>query len=229
MQVLPDPAIASILGSSGLDYVLLDHELGFFSRSSTRACVEALQSTPAGIFARTSSAEETEIRDLVEAGVEGIQVPLIGSAAEAESVVAAARAGGREDVAVIAMIESAEGLERAAEITAVPGVDGICIGPGHLALGLGLAGEPPDHPTVARAIDEIIATTLSAGLRICAPGRDSDHRDLSLNLCMHDAFTFAGAVKSALEHSGATLDEAGLDAAVRATINTAHASSEDQR
>ena len=109
----------------------------------------------------------------LDAGAQGVIVPMVNSRADAEQAAAAAhypparraqlrtralgddrrrRAGGGEPrVLCLVMIETAEAVERAEEICSTPGVDGIYIGPADLAisLGIGLAEmfEAPVHST----------------------------------------------------------------------------------
>ena len=116
----------------------------------------------------------------LDAGAYGVIVPMVNNRAEAEQAVAACRyppagirsfgrcarrcAAGRDDyarraneeVACIAMIETAEGVDNVDEIAATPGLDGIYIGPSDLALAIGLAprGDNDDSgPCQDRALD----------------------------------------------------------------------------
>ena len=148
-MLIPQPAIASILASCGFDFLMLDVEHGPFTRSTLRACVDACAATTTATVARIASSSETEIGRLLDLGLDGVVVPKIESAAQAESVVRAARyapegtrrigSGSalrtqsdlvRENgrVAVIAMIESRLGAENVDEIVANPGLDGILMG-----------------------------------------------------------------------------------------------------
>ena len=58
------------------------------------------------------------------------------------------------------MVETAGGLEAAAEIAAVPGVDGIFIGPYDLSMSLGC--EPGQEPVMS-AIGSVVDTVRAAG------------------------------------------------------------------
>ncbi len=102
---------------------------------------------------------------VLDAGAAGVLVPLVNSAEDAANVVRAIRyppngirsygpqraslrmtadpAQLESNVACIAMIETAEGLERAQEIAACSGVDALYVGPSDLAIGLGAVATPP--------------------------------------------------------------------------------------
>jgi 4-hydroxy-2-oxoheptanedioate aldolase len=72
------------------------------------------------------------------------------------------RLEGVDDVACVVMIETAEGVRNADAIAATPGVDAIYIGPGDLALGLGLSawGEDWSHEEAQlhnEAVERILA------------------------------------------------------------------------
>jgi 2-keto-3-deoxy-L-rhamnonate aldolase RhmA len=177
---IPDQAVASILGRSGFDFVVIDVEHGPFTLTSLRACVEALEPAPAATIVRVAANDPVLIKQALELGVDGVQVPAVGSVEEAAAAIRAARFApegnrgiglGRGSgygshlprylreanaaTAVIVMIEDAAGTANAAEIAATEGLDGIVIGPFDLSAGLGVIGEPR-HPAVVEAIVRIV-------------------------------------------------------------------------
>ena len=69
-----------------------------------------------------------------------------------------------EEAVVFAMIETADGLERCEAIAAVPGLDGLFIGPGDLGLALGLGvGQDRTEPELVAAFTRVLAACRSAG------------------------------------------------------------------
>ena len=85
----------------------------------------------------------------------------------------AAEANGQ--IACIAMIETAEGIEQLDEIVSTPGLDGVYIGPSDLALALGLSptgdNENPVHAeTVLRIRDACQANGVQPGFTRPASG-----------------------------------------------------------
>jgi 4-hydroxy-2-oxoheptanedioate aldolase len=67
-----------------------------------------------------------------------------------------------DNMLLIALIESAKGLENLSEILAVKGVNAVQIGPQDLSQSLGLPAQLA-HPTVQAAIDRIIDEGRAAG------------------------------------------------------------------
>lgn len=227
-MVIPDPAIASILGLSGVDYVMIDAEHGPFTVSSMRPCIEALRASPANVVVRTSVLNPTEINQFLDLGADGIVVPRVETASAAASIVEAARyppegrrgVGGivratqygheaqpyferaNSTVAVMAIIESARGVENAAEIAGVPGLDGIVLGPTDLAADLGLSRQL-DHPRVRKAMEGVVASCLKVNLRVGVPTeiQFALRPDSVLAYCFADAIALSGAARSAVEHT----------------------------
>ncbi|HWL60490.1 MAG TPA: aldolase/citrate lyase family protein [Microbacteriaceae bacterium] len=182
---IPDPAVAEILGRSGVDYIVIDTEHAFFPSQSLRECIAAVRSTPAKAVVRVAANEEHLIKTVLDLGADGVQVPNVRTAAEAERAVAFARfapegtrgvgygrASGHgtdiihyvgranRETAVILMIESGSGVDAADAIAAVPGVDALVVGPADLAvdLGVGLGGDPAP-------LEEAYLRVLEAGRR----------------------------------------------------------------
>lgn len=227
MMVIPDPAVASILGFSGVDFVIIDAEHGPFTLTSMRLCIEALKATPAGIVVRTASAERVEIQSYLDLGADGVLVPHVENGEEVESIVRAVRyppdgrrglgpvranrygldfaeylGAANSSIALMVIIESGRGVDNAAEIAAVQGLDGIMIGPTDLAADLGVSGES-DYVRVQQAIDRVIRCSLDAGLKIGAhtEAPSAEEHDAMLVLCFTDATGLAGAAESAVEQA----------------------------
>src|SRR5690606_35243640 len=113
-------------------------------------------------FVRVPWNDPATIMKVLDAGAYGVVVPLVNNREEAERAVWAAKyppAGGRssgparavlyagndyqahanDEVAIIAMIETKEGIEKLDEILGTPGIDCAYIGPSDLAYALGMA------------------------------------------------------------------------------------------
>ena len=172
--------------------------------------------------------EPYEIMKVLDAGAYGVIVPMVNSREEAERAVAACRYppdgnrsfgpiraavyGGRGyaseangQIACIAMIETAAGIERLEEIVSTPGLDGIYIGPSDLALALGLAptgdNDDPRHAeAVLRIRDTCRAHGLAVGIHTSSPGFAQRYLDLGFNLVTlgSDVRFMAGAAAAEL-------------------------------
>ena len=167
---------AELLGHAGFDSVTVDMQHGMFDFSQALLMLQALSSTPAVPIARAPWNDTAVIMHLLDAGAYGIICPMINNRAEAERLVAACRYaptgmrsfgpargllyGGadyfdhaNDEIVVLAMIETLDGIANLEEILATPGLDGIYIGPADLALVLG--ARPGTDLTDQRCIDTI--------------------------------------------------------------------------
>jgi 2-keto-3-deoxy-L-rhamnonate aldolase RhmA len=220
---VPEAAIATILGYSGFDFVVIDAEHGPFTLDTIRACVEALEPTPAAVVVRASGGHE----QLLDLGVDGIQAPNVESAQQASQVVRSARyppAGSRgvglgrasrygmnlseylstanDSIAVLAMIESAAGVLAAGEIAALEGIDGIVVGLMDLSADLGVIGQL-EHPSVTHALSEVASAAGEYRVKVgtgCRPEQVAALADVGLELftCFIDANALAAAARDAL-------------------------------
>jgi 4-hydroxy-2-oxoheptanedioate aldolase len=160
---LDSPASTERVARLGYDYVCLDGQHGLFGYSGMLAALTAIDAAADAVgLVRVAANDVSTIGRALDAGAAGVIVPLINSADEAASAVAACRyptAGVRsygpgrslrgvgpalaevdEAVIVLAMIETSEGLANVESIAATPGLDGLYIGPSDLSVALGGAG-----------------------------------------------------------------------------------------
>jgi 4-hydroxy-2-oxoheptanedioate aldolase len=149
------------LAAAGLDWVCIDQQHGWNAGHDCTDLVAAARTAGAHALVRVSWNRPEEIGRVLDAGAEGVVVPMVESAEEARAAVAAVRyapAGRRSwgaartpytsvpgdveaanaSTACLVMVESAAALWNVAEIAAVEGIDGIFVGPFDLALALGL-------------------------------------------------------------------------------------------
>jgi 2-keto-3-deoxy-L-rhamnonate aldolase RhmA len=139
------------------DTAIIDLQHGLWDRMSAHLAVSVLGSKPA--IMRVAANTMPAIGEALDSGAEGVLVPLVENAEQARTAVASAtfpekgvRSGGgvrplsegfsryhkrSVNPLIGVMIETAAGVQNAAEIAAVPGVDFVFIGTGDLALSLG--------------------------------------------------------------------------------------------
>jgi 4-hydroxy-2-oxoheptanedioate aldolase len=231
---LPDPGVATILGTAGFDYVVVDAEHGPFTLTTLRAVAEALAATPAHTIVRVAANDPTIIKQTLELGVDGIQVPGVGSAAQAAAAVRAVRYApegergigvGRSTrygldlpgylheanarTAALVMIEDAAGVEHIAEIAATPGLDAIIVGPLDLSAGLGVIGDT-QHPKVRDAIARIVEAGRAAGVPVGLGGPPDQLAALAeqgshVTLVFFDALDFGALARGAAQAARASL------------------------
>jgi len=165
----------------GFEYVCVDNQHGAVDYQITVGMVQAILLGGSRPIARVPWNEPGIIGKMLDAGAQGVIVPMVNSAGEAEAVVRACRypplgersfgpvlAGLRDSdyaqvangsVAVIPMIETVHALQHIDDILAVPGVDAIYVGPADLSLSLGL---PPGNNDDRKEFTEALETIAGA-------------------------------------------------------------------
>lgn len=184
---IPSSWSAEVMAHAGWDSITVDLQHGFATIESTLTQFQAISTTDVVPLARASWNDPLQIQRLLDAGAYGIICPMINNRAECEQFVGACRYpplgyrslgptraavyGGsdyglkaNETVLAFAMVETAEGLANLEEILAVPGLDGIFVGPGDLGLTLlGRHGVPMTDRDLLAAITVIAEATRAAG------------------------------------------------------------------
>lgn len=196
-SALPSAFAVELLAQDGISYVCADQQHGLVDYQDTVSMYRAAEGRGVVPITRVPANESWMIAKALDAGAQGVVVPLVNTGAEAAAAVAACRyppTGVRsfgpiraalvgtsrdaktlgDSVLCFVMVETREGLDNIDDIAATPGLDGIYIGPADLALGLGL---PPDldkkEPEHVAAVERIYAAckrnNIVAGIQ-CASG-----------------------------------------------------------
>jgi len=186
------PFAAELIALQGFHFVGLDAQHGLFSYDSLLTSMMALARTGSAIVVRMPSRDAAGAGRILDAGAHGIIFPMIETPADAREAVDACRIypGGRRSfgplraaqsfgrdpdavsagVTCMAMIETARGVENIEAIAAVPGLDCLYIGPGDLAITMGLPpGLDPIPGPHADAIDHIRQIALARGVPVGMP------------------------------------------------------------
>lgn len=186
------PAVAEIAAGSSVEFVTVDTEHAPLSVGDVENMLRAVDAADGSTDAvvRVAWNDPVRIKRLLDVGADGIMVPMVETAEEAEAAVdavryppdgnrgiAAARASdyGRsfekyvatanDELAVIVQIESEQGLENAAEIAAVDGVDALFVGPADLSAAVGALGEW-EAPAVTDAVDRVLSAGEDANVPV---------------------------------------------------------------
>lgn len=195
----PSPGLVEFIGTLGVDAVFVDCEHGSATTERAEEMVRAAHATGIAALVRPPAAEPWLIARYLDLRADGVVVPHVDTAADAQRIVQTVRYARVHDHAekiVIVQIESTDAVKNLAEILDVGGVDAFLIGPDDLSRSLGFPGRI-DHPDVQAVIDGAIATLCAAGK---IPGTlvtvDTVRRYLELGvrlLCGHaNAFLTAG-------------------------------------
>ena len=181
--MMSGPASIEVIGASGFDYVSIDCQHGLLAYEDMRDLLLTLNGIDVSPIVRVPSNDAAWIGKALDAGAEGVIVPLVNTVEDARAAVRACRyppdggrsfgparrfqafdggpAGANAGVLCLPMIETRQGLENADAICATDGVDGIYIGPFDLALSSGLQAFAPEHED---AITHIHGSCVRAGI-----------------------------------------------------------------
>ena len=228
------PELLELFGHLGYDFVFLDGQHCGLTPDLGRAMIRAADVTGLTAIVRVPRNDPAVILESLAAGAGGIVVPNITTAEETAAAAAAMRyppvgtRGGfgrsraanygvtqsqreyftqaSDEVLFLPLIEDQAALDHLPAICSTPGVDIVLIGPGDLALSMGIPGGWKD-PRVQEAVERIRAAGAAAGKPVmivaldAADGRELYARGYQL-LQVSAAGLIAGAAGSLLEGIG---------------------------
>lgn len=180
---------AEVMARQGFDALCVDLQHGTSEMNDVWPMLQAISQTDTTPVVRVAWNEPAKIMRALDLGAYGIIVPLVNSAEEAAMAVAACRyppvgmrssgpiraaqyggadyqANANDEIVIMAMIETKEGLENLDAICATPGLDAVYIGPADLSFALGLQprGDNPD-PLHLATCDKILETAHKHGIK----------------------------------------------------------------
>ena len=231
---VPSGYSAEVVGHGGFDSVTVDMQHGMIGFDAALPMLQALSSTPATPLVRVPALDGPAIMLALDAGAYGVICPMISTAAEARALVSACRyppsgtrsfgptrgllyggadytAHADDEMLVLAMIETREGLDNVDAILAVEGLDGVFVGPNDLCLAFGCA--PASEPSESKAHDAILSVRDRAaaagkvsGIFCSGPGAAARRRDEGFGLVTpgNDAGWLKAWGRAALDAMGAT-------------------------
>jgi 4-hydroxy-2-oxoheptanedioate aldolase len=185
---IPSSFSAELMGRSGFDWVCIDTQHGVIGYDEMMPMLQALSITATPAFVRVPWNQPDHIMKSLDAGAQGVIVPMVSTEEDARAAVAAAKyppvgmrswgpvraaldvpdyspgsANRRTIVAV--MIETPGGVQNLDAILSVPGVDAVYVGPSDLALGHGMTPTldvtDPEHE---RLIDGVVEACRKRGI-----------------------------------------------------------------
>ena len=181
-SILGSPSIVELMCESEVDAIVFDLQHGLWTRTALEHGIGVVRGKTAPIC-RVEDGSYFSIGSALDAGAVGVIVPMIETAEQALACVEAAKyppegrrsTGGvraivnyksylpqaNANTLVAVMIETAKGVENAAAIAAVPGVDCVFIGPFDLSLSLGTF--PDNGPKHEAAMQAILAACRATG------------------------------------------------------------------
>tara|TARA_B110000305_G_C19462041_1_gene655185 strand:- start:4946 stop:5734 length:789 start_codon:yes stop_codon:yes gene_type:complete len=176
---IPSQQVVEIMGTAGLEWLCIDLEHAPISIESACNLIGHIQGNGMQALVRVSKNEEVVIKRVLDAGADGIIVPMIKSkkdAIEAVSYVKYPPTGKRgvglnraqkygcdfknyknwteNNVVIIPQIEHIEAVNNLEEILSVKGIDGLIVGPYDLSASMGYPGDY-NRDDVKKALQKI--------------------------------------------------------------------------
>jgi 4-hydroxy-2-oxoheptanedioate aldolase len=180
---------AEVMARLGFDALCVDLQHGTSEMGDVLPMLQAISQTDTVPVVRVAWNDPAAIMKALDLGAMGIIVPLVNNAEEAAKAVAACRyppvgfrsngpvravhyagsdyvANANDEVIVMAMIETKEGIANLDAICATPGLDAVYIGPADLSFALGMPprADNPD-PLHMATCDKILAAAHKAGIK----------------------------------------------------------------
>ncbi len=184
-----DPGAPVIFASVGYDFVLIDMEHGNYSMETVADLIRGAKSAGIAPIIRVPHLEPHFISRILDAGAEGVMVPMTSTKEQAEAIVRYSKytpIGQRgfgtqtgqtdykplkaidfmkeanEHTLIIAQIETREAIENVDAILSTEGIDVGLIGPNDLSISLGIPDQLASE-AVTQAIEKVVETARKRG------------------------------------------------------------------
>lgn len=181
------PLLAEMLSLVGYDWMMFDTEHSPVEIAGVMPMLQAAAAGETASVVRPAWNDKVLIKRHLDQGAQTLLIPFVESADEAREALRAMRyppAGIRgvsgstranrfglatdymrradDELCLLVQVETGAALARLEEIAAVPGVDGVFIGPSDLAASLGHLGNPA-HPEMQAALRDALARLKALG------------------------------------------------------------------
>jgi 2-keto-3-deoxy-L-rhamnonate aldolase RhmA len=227
---IPAMEVLELVALAGFDFVVIDLEHSPIGLESAYRLIGTARHTGVAPLVRVPSLESGLVQRVLDAGAAGIMVPHVDTVEQARAAVRAtrfpplgargvgstSRAGawgampreeylryGREEVVLIAQIESAPGVENAGAIAATEGVDALLVGAADLSVSEGAA---ESDPAVVALIARAVAAARDAGVPVGNAGgttaasvRAARDAGFTFTMLSNDASLLGAAARAAVE------------------------------
>lgn len=176
------PGLCQIMANAGAEFVILDTEHSGVGIETIKSQVAYARGTGLAPMVRVAGTHYHLIAPMLDAGVMGIMVPMVESAAQGAKIaawcryrprgvrglafamphddykggdIAGAMKAANERTLVVALIETAKGIENVEAIMATPGIDVGWMGHYDLTNSMGIDGQF-DHPRYKAAVRKLV-------------------------------------------------------------------------
>jgi 2-keto-3-deoxy-L-rhamnonate aldolase RhmA len=143
----------------GADSIFVDCEQGSWGFEDVRNAAQVIRGAGGAAIVRPDSHQRSLLIRYLNAGADGLMVPMVDTAAQARAIVDAGRyacLADHERRLVVSMIETPDAIGNIDELLAVDGIDVFFIGPGDLSQNMGYPPAPPfGQPRPLAVIDKV--------------------------------------------------------------------------
>jgi 4-hydroxy-2-oxoheptanedioate aldolase len=232
---IADTFSAEVMARQGFDALCIDLQHGMTELGTLLPMLQAVSQTDTSPVVRVPSNDPAVIMKALDLGAFSIIVPMISSAEDAAKAVSACRypprgtrssgptravhyagtdylAKADDEMLVIGMVETTEGLANLDAICATPGLDAIYIGPSDLAFALGMLPKPdntdPKHMETCHRIRDAAHRHGKKACMHCASGAfaaGAVARGFDLVMITSDVLSLMGGVRKQLDDYKAAL------------------------
>lgn len=183
---IPHQSVVEILSSAGFEWIVIDREHSAIDYNEMQNLIGHIQGNGMEALVRVAKNEEVEIKHALDAGANGVIIPMVNSKKEAETAVSYVKypTNGRRgvglsraqhygigfesykqwlktEVVIIFQIEHIEAVNNLDEILATNHLDGIIIGPYDLSASMNKPGLFNDSDVLA-ALEIVKCKTISS-------------------------------------------------------------------
>lgn len=211
-SMLPHANVANVIGTTGLDFIIIDMEHGPMSYETAENMVRAAELTDCQPIIRTHNKNESTILRALEVGSQALMVPHVSTVDEAKDVVKAARYSplgerglspytrvhdyshknlsnkldlANKNTLVGILVEGEQGITNLEKIAKVDGIDLIYLGIYDISQSVGLPGEL-DHKKVIDMQKKCVQLIQDSGKAAGSFARDYDY----IKLLYENGFQF---------------------------------------
>lgn len=182
---MPSVQVVQTLASAGVDWIIIDMEHSPIDIDAAHALIASSGGTQLVPLVRLPWSHHWQAKTVLDLGAMGVAFPMICDAAQARTAVRSVRyppdgdrmwgpfyapmrmgqsmseyiASANDALLAVITIEHPDAVQSIDEIMAVPGIDLAFIGPGDLAMAMGVPGQF-DHPSFKKAVAEAEAGIL---------------------------------------------------------------------
>jgi len=184
-----DPGAPAIFAAAGYDFVFIDMEHGNYSMETVADLIRGAKSVGIAPIIRIPHLETHFISRVLDAGAEGIMVPMTSTKEQAEEIVHCSKytpfghrgfgtqtgqtdykplktldfmKEANEHTLIVAQIETREAIENVDSILSVEGIDVGLIGPNDLSISMGIPDQMGSE-IITKAIDKVVESAKKKG------------------------------------------------------------------